>query len=89
MLLYGTYKLTVLHSRSEYTVNKAIQEFHFVVEDVYDTSEGFKVAAAFTAYDGNPEPIEDPRYGTIEFYHKWWNETGFDFAKQPSGLCSD
>ena len=34
--------------------------------------KGFAFAAAFTAYDGDPEPILEPEYGEIVFNHFSW-----------------
>ena len=58
-------------------------------EGFYD-SQGFKVAAAVTNYDGDPNPIEDPEIGTMEFYLKYWGRPelgGYGFKKLDSFLC--
>ena len=38
----------------------------------FDYEKGFNVAAAFTAYDSNPEPILDETIGEIVFQHHFW-----------------
>jgi hypothetical protein len=41
---------------------------------IFDTSSGFAFAAAFTAYDGNPEPILLPEYGEVVFKKYFWGQ---------------
>ena len=37
---------------------------HVFPDDIEELqSDKFEIAFALTAYDGNPEPIEDPKYG--------------------------
>ena len=37
-------------------------------------NRGFNIAAGFTAYDANPEPILDPTYGELVFNHFRWGQ---------------
>ena len=48
-------------------------EYQFFNETFEFKSEmGFNIAAMFTAYDDNPEPVLDPTYGELIFrYEKW------------------
>ena len=50
--------------------------------DEFDHSMGLNFAAAFTAYDANQEPIDDPTVGQLVFnHHKWGrNPDGTVFA---------
>ena len=45
---------------------------HFDPDYVFDYSQKFNIAVAFTAYDSNPEPILDPTYGELIFNHFEW-----------------
>ncbi len=40
--------------------------------DIFDQSMGFYLAAAFTAYDDETEPIDDPTVGELVFNHYKW-----------------
>ena len=43
----------------------------------FTPAEGFFVAAAFTAYDSNPEIIEVPeKYGELVIEHYGWGNEG-------------
>ena len=41
---------------------------------VYSGQLGF--AYGLTAYDSNPEPIDDPSYGVLKAYYKSWGIHG-------------
>lgn len=42
------------------------------IKDEFDLSMGLNFAVAFTAYDDNAEPIDDPTFGEVVFnHHKW------------------
>ncbi len=42
------------------------------IKDEFDVSMGLNFAAAFTAYDDNVDPIDDPTVGEVVFnHHKW------------------
>lgn len=52
---------------------------------------GFKIAATVSAFDTNPDPIEDERIGTIKFYIKSWSNaigTDFGFKELDARPCS-
>ena len=42
--------------------------------DEFDASMGFNFAAAFSAYDSETEPIDDPTVGEIVFNHFKWGK---------------
>ena len=49
-------------------------------------------AAAITAYDGNPYPIEDPEIGLIKLIYKSWDvaadDSSLNFVEIPTRLCT-
>ena len=63
---------------------------HFDSDYVY--SDGLMYAFGITAYDSNPEPIEDPSIGVLKPYYKSWGikETlsGVDFEALPTRNCT-
>ena len=40
--------------------------------------DSFNLAAAFTAYDNETEPILDPSYGELVFKHCYWGKLNED-----------
>ena len=59
----------------------------------YVQTDGLMFAFGVTAYDDNPEPIEDPTIGVLKPYYKSWglDETigGIDFELLPTRNCSE
>ena len=55
-------------------------------------SRGLSYAFGITAYDSNPDPIEDPSYGVVLPYYKSWglkNSSGVDFEPLPLRECTE
>ena len=42
------------------------------ITDEFDASMGLNFAAAFTDYDNNQEPVDDPTVGELVFNHHRW-----------------
>ena len=40
----------------------------------FNSKDGFNIAAMFTAYDDNPDPILDPTYGEFLIRYTRWGE---------------
>ena len=40
----------------------------------FHTKNGLRIAAMFTAYDDNPDPILDPTYGELLIRYTRWGE---------------
>ena len=63
---------------------------YFTSDDVY--SENLMFAFGVTAYDSNPEPIEDPTIGVLRPYYKSWGIKagigGIDFELLPTRNCT-
>ena len=43
----------------------SVRDSHFNSDHTITSENGLKFAIAIIDYDGNPEPIDDPRYGKI------------------------
>ena len=65
------------------------EENYFPIDQTFGTTDGFQIGAAITAYDQNPDSIEDPTIGTLEFYMKEFGSTfkGINFRKLPTKPC--
>ena len=58
----------------------------------YVYSKDLAYSFGIAAYDGNPEPIEDPSYGVIKPYYKIWglkDKIETDFEELPTRECSE
>ena len=81
-------KIFVLVNRSDYNILNEDQNDFFKEDFVVSQDQRFRVAAAVTTY-GDPNEIEDPSIGTIEFYIKSWKADGspMDFKKLKNHPC--
>ena len=95
LLIYGGYKMVQLTTFDDYKTQIRVEEHYFNPDHKFSMSDQqFQVAAAITAYDGDPEPIEDPSYGTLVFKKKQWNYQDepfveFGFADLKSRPCTE
>ena len=80
LVIYGVMQMhrlvifgeTVVTSSKKDTFYAMLDLFPDEIEDLQSTK--FDLAFGITAYDGDPEPIEDPRYGrTYARYDGWGN----------------
>ena len=69
---YTYQKIDVLENKKDIDILATTTQAHFSSDYIFDKDRGFNIAAAFTAYDSNPEPIDDPRYGELVFNHYYW-----------------
>ena len=70
-----------------------VEENALTPDDRFTYKNGFNVAAAFTAYNGNTEWSLDPSYGELVIKHYAWGERedGSYFAyrdPRPTHVCS-
>ena len=72
VVLYMYQKTDVLISKKDVDVLSTINDSHFNPDYIFGYEEGFNMAVAFTAYDNDPEPIEDPTIGELVFNHYTW-----------------
>ena len=57
----------------------------------YEFSEDLAYAFGITAYDSNPESIEDPSYGVMSAYYKTWgfeDSVGVEFKPLKTRNCT-
>ena len=76
-LLIGAYavqKLDILVNKREVDLIYMTASNALTYTDKFDSSMGFNIAAAFTAYDDETEPIDDPTVGSVVFNHYKWGE---------------
>lgn len=72
LLLFTYLKADVLINKKDVDVLSTINDNFYTSDDIFDSSHGFNVAAAFTAFDSNTEVILDPTYGELVFMHYYW-----------------
>ena len=91
-LIFLYSKIMVLVNVSRITVISNYQVGALTYDDQYSGEDGFFVAAAFTAYDSETEPIDDPTYGDLTMeYYGWGYEGALSTKNTPLGThrCSD
>ena len=71
---YALQKLEVLVNKRDTDLLSVIVKNNLSYSDVFDSSMGLNIAAAFTAYDGEQDPIDDPTVGEVVFNHFAWGE---------------
>ena len=85
-------KILVLYQGTSITIIPKVQEGFLTFEDKFEAESGLHIAAAITVYDSNPEPIDDPRYGTLALGHYGWGYgEGISSGgiSRPNHACSD
>ena len=55
--------------------------FYEIDDEISFKDNGFMVAAAVTAYDGDPTDITDPSIGELKFYRKAWDNSFHEFGE--------
>jgi len=93
VLVYSFVKGDVLLNSKDVNVLSTINDMYFTPDDQFTYDMGFNIAAGFTAYDSNPEPILDPTIGEVIFNHfKWGGDDAEGFGsgrlRIPSHNCS-
>ena len=63
LILYGTIQMQLLTVYGETVVTMSVRDSHYDSNFNISSESGLKFAVAIIEYDGNPEPIDDPRYG--------------------------
>ena len=63
LILYGTIQMQLLTVYGETVVTMSVRDSHYDSNFNISSENGLKFAVAIIEYDGNPEPIDDPRYG--------------------------
>ena len=62
-------------TRKDINILTTINDMFFTPDYVFSYEKNrFNIAAGFTAYDSNPEPILDPTYGSLHLNHYRWGQ---------------
>ena len=67
---YGTLQAMKLFTFGDTDIMESSRDSFFSDEFIFSHNMWF--AFAITAYDSNPESIEDPSIGTVNAYYKTW-----------------
>ena len=91
---YTYQKIDVLENKKDVDILATTTHSHFTPDYIFDHTRGFNIAAAFTAYDSNPERIDDERYGKLVFNHYYWGQQPdgtYGSGRKPFGYhpCTD
>ena len=72
VLGFAYLKADVLINKKDVDILSTVNDNFFTPDDVLNYSNGFNIAASFTAFDSETEDILDPTYGEIVFMHYYW-----------------
>ena len=72
VMIYAYLKADVLVNKKDIDILSTINEKYFDPDYELNFSNGFNIAAAFTAFDSETEDILDPTYGELVFMHYFW-----------------
>ena len=72
--LYAFQKFEILVNKRDVNLITVTTSNALNYTDVFDSSMDFNIAAAFSAYDGGTEPIDDPTVGEVVFNHYKWGQ---------------
>jgi len=85
-------KVMVLFKQTDVTIMMNLMEGSLTFDDTFTAEDGFFLAAALTAYDGETEIIEDEKYGELIIEHYGWGYSdgiGSGSRKIEHHYCSD
>ena len=73
VVMYSYLKADVLINKKDVDVLSTINDRFFTPDDAINlVDDGFNIAAAFSAFNSDPEPTLDPSYGELLFLHYFW-----------------
>ena len=76
-------------------VTESVRESHFEPHTLFPTeipnlhNGHFNIAFGFTAYDGDPNPIDDQRYGQLKVRRAGWGSTGNWWKELAAHPCTE
>lgn len=76
--------MDVLIAKKDVDMLSAVLDYYFDENYIFDYQQGFNIAIAFTAFDGETDWILDDSYGEIVFnaYSWGYNEEGAPFTSR-------
>ena len=76
VITYGVLKYAIMKKYGDTNVQTSMKEYFYDDDDILSDSLGFNVAFGLSDFDGKPDFIEDPDYGTTKaVYRQWGFET--------------
>ena len=77
LCFYGGLQIERLAIYGETVVTMSVSDSYFSPEETFPSDvglifSGFNIAFGFTAYDGSPERIDDPKIGRIRAKYVSW-----------------
>ena len=76
--MYGSLQLQRLHAYEETVVTSSVKDSYYTEDDVFPDDienmqyNNFQIAFGITAYDGDTESVEDPRFGKLLARYDSW-----------------
>ena len=89
-IFYGTLQAMKLFTFGDTDIMESSRDTFFSDEFIFSQNMWF--AFAITAYDSNPESIEDPSIGTVNAYYKTWGlgeDVSTVFTPIPTRPCTE
>ena len=91
LCFYATMQSIKLFEYGETDIMFSSRDSYFSNDFVY--SKDLMYAFGITAFDGNPEPIDDPSYGVLKPFYKSWGikpgQSGIDWQELPTRACTE
>lgn len=78
IIAYIVQKLIIFESKSQTNMFSTESTLFFEEKDIFDYSQGFNIAVAFTAFDNDQEWILDPAYGDLIVNVEEWGRDNND-----------
>ena len=78
LIFYGAMQMHRLIKFGETIVTTSVKDSHYDMEEVFPddivdlVSDKFQIAFALSAFDSNPDPIDDPKFGQIYARYDSW-----------------
>ena len=93
VVAYTYIKADVFLKKKDVDIMQSLENKALSTADVFSNDRGLNFAIAFTAYDGETEPILDKKYGEIVFNEYKWGEDAdgsffAEYNRLPMHTCS-
>ena len=81
VVIYFGYQMVGMVDYDGYSTELRIEEDVFTPNDPFNSEDiGFAIAVGITDYLGGTEWIEDPTYGEVKIFRKYWNSPAGEFV---------
>ena len=75
VIAYGVIKYNIMSEYGDTNVQTSMKEYYYSDDEILTDTLGFNVAFGLSDFDGKPDFIERPDYGTVKAIYRQW---GFD-----------